>query len=184
MADYFLSDNMGSPGKYRFPEEYLQAGGFYLVWLDDQKEQGVNHANFKISKDGEMLRLSKRPSTGFQIVDSVTFGLQETDVSTGRLVDGGLEWVQFTSPTPGYSNLSTAVQENPFLLEPLFIYPNPVSEGLFYFNRRVSGSIYNSMGQLVMELEDAEYAPVPRLGSGLYIFRSREGETVQFIVSR
>lgn len=184
MADYFLSDNMGSPGKYRFPGEYLQAGDFYLVWLDDQKEQGVNHASFKISKDGEMLRLSNRPSTGFQIVDSVTFGLQVTDVSMGRLVDGGMEWVQFTSPTPRYSNLSTAVEENPFLLEPLYIYPNPVSEGLFYFNKRVSGSIYNTMGQLVMELEDAEYASIPRLGSGLYIFRSREGETVQFIVSR
>ena len=36
LADYFLSDNMGSPGKYRFPEEYIQPGGFYLVWLDDQ----------------------------------------------------------------------------------------------------------------------------------------------------
>jgi hypothetical protein len=184
LADYFLSDNMGSPGKYRFPEEYLQAGEFYLVWLDDQEEQGVNHATFKISKDGEELRLSKRPSTGFQIVDSVTFGLQETDISMGRLVDGGLEWILFTSPTPRYSNLSTAVQEHPLLVEPLSIYPNPVSEGLFYFNRRVSGGIYNTMGQLIMELEDAEHASVHQLGAGLYIFRSREGESLQFIVSR
>lgn len=184
MADYFLSDNMGSPGKYRFPEEYLQAGAFYLVWLDDQKEQGVNHANFKISKDGEELRLSERPSTGFQIVDSITFGLQETDVSMGRLVDGGLEWVLFPSPTPRYSNLSTAVPGNPVLPEPLSIYPNPVSGGVFHFNRRVSGGIYNTMGQLMMELEDAEYARIPQLGPGLYIFRSLEGESLQFIVSR
>ena len=183
LANYFLSDNMGSPGKYRFPEEYLQAGDFYLVWLDDQEEQGVNHATFKISKEGEELRLSERPSTGFQIVDSVTFGLQETDITTGRMVDGGLEWILFPSPTPRYSNLSTGVQENLDLREPLSIYPNPVSEGIFYFNKRVSGAIYNIMGQRMMELEDAEYARIPQLGEGFYIFRSLEGESIQFIVT-
>ena len=184
LADYFLSDNMGSPGKYRFPEEYIPAAGFYLVWLDDQEEQGVNHATFKISKEGELLRLSERPSTGFQLVDSITFGLQETDVSMGRLVDGGAEWILFPSPTPNYSNLSTGMEENQALMKPLSIYPNPVAEGVFYFNKRVSGAIYNIMGQRMMELEDAEYAHVPQLGKGFYIFRSQEGETVQFIVTR
>ena len=184
LADYFLSDNMGSPGKYRFPEEYIQPGGFYLVWLDDDEEQGVNHATFKISKDGEELRLSERPSTGFHIVDSVTFGPQESDISMGRLEDGGAEWVPFPSPTPRYSNLSTGVYESPAIVEPLSIYPNPVSEGLFYFNKRVTGAIYNIMGQKLMELEDAEYAHVPLLGEGIYIFRSQEGESVQFMVTR
>jgi len=184
LADYFLSDNMGSPGKYRFPEQYIQSGAFYLVWLDGQKEQGVNHANFKISKEGEELRLSERPSTGFQLVDSIVFGLQETDISLGRQVDGGSAWIFFPSPTPNYSNLSTGLQETPALMEPLSIYPNPVAEGVFYFNKRVSGSIYNLMGQKMMELEDASVARVPQLGEGYYIFRSQEGETVQFIVTR
>jgi len=184
LADYFLSDNMGSPGKYRFPEAYIQPEGFFLVWLDDQEEQGINHATFKISKEGEELRLSLGPSTGFQIVDSVSFDLQATDISLGRLVDGGPEWVLFPSPTPEFSNLRTGVQERPDPMNPLSIYPNPVSEGLFYFNKEVSGSIYNMMGQQVMVLEDAEYARIPQLGAGLYIFRSREGESVQFIVSR
>jgi len=184
LADYYLSDNMGSPGKYRFPEEYLQSGDFYLVWLDDQEEQGVNHATFKISKEGEKLRLSERPSTGYHIVDSVTFDLQESDVSMGRLVDGGLEWVTFTSPTPRYSNLSTATNEHPVPMEPLTIYPNPVSEGVFHFNKRVSGAIYNLMGQKMMELKEKEQADVSRLSAGFYIFRSEEGESVQFIVNR
>jgi len=183
MADYFLSDNMGSPGKYRFPEQYIQAGAFYLVWLDDQKEQGVNHANFKISKDGEELRLSERPSTGFQLVDSIVYGLQETDISLGRQEDGGSAWISFPSPTPSYSNLSTAVHESPDPGAPLSIYPNPVAEGVFYFNKRVSGVIYNMMGQKMMELKDAEHANIPRLGEGFYIFRSLEGESIQFIVT-
>jgi hypothetical protein len=69
-------------------------------------------------------------------------------------------------------------------MEPLSIYPNPVAEGVFYFNKRVSGSIYNLMGQKMMELEDAEYAQIPYLGEGFYIFRSLEGESIQFIVTK
>lgn len=184
LADYFLSDNMGSPGKYRFPEEFLPAGGFYLVWLDDQEEQGVNHATFKISKEGEMLRLSERPSTGYHMVDSLNFGLQEADISTGRLVDGGPEWIIFPSPTPGYSNLSTAMEEVQDPGEPLKVFPNPLSEGVLYFNKEVSGMIYNLVGQPLVELKDAFHADLPQLGEGMYIFRSQEGETVQFIVIR
>jgi len=67
--------------------------------------------------------------------------------------------------------------------EPLAIYPNPVAEGLFYFNKRVSGTIYNMMGQKLMELDDTEYARIPQLGEGFYIFRSQEGESIQFIVT-
>ncbi len=184
LADYFLSDNMGSPGKYRFPERYLQAGDFYLVWLDDQEEQGENHATFKISKEGEKLRLSERPSTGYHVVDSVTFGLQETDVSMGRLVDGGTEWVTFTSPTPRYSNLSTGTDDFPAPAETLILYPNPVSEGVLHFNKRVSGAIYNIMGRKMMDLVETEQVPVTLLEEGLYIFRSEEGDSARFIVSR
>jgi hypothetical protein len=184
LADYYLSDNMGSPGKYRFPEQYLQSGDFYLVWLDDQEEQGVNHATFKIRKEGELLRLSQRPSTGYQIVDSVSFGLQETDISLGRLVDGGPEWILFPSPTPRYSNLRTAREEIPDPLEPLAVYPNPLTEGLLYFNKEVSGVIFNLLGQPVVELHEAHYAELTHLEGGMYILRSQEGEAVRFMVIR
>jgi CotH kinase protein/Lamin Tail Domain len=184
LASYFLSDNMGSPGKYRFPEIFLKPGGFYLVWLDDDEEQGLNHAPFKISKDGEELRLSEMPSTGFHLVDSVKFGAQESDISMGRLVDGEAEWSLFPSPTPGYSNLSTHVNEILPVLKPLSIYPNPVSGGLVHFNKRVSGAVYNLMGQRMMEVVDVKYVSVPLLAEGFYIFRSSNGESVQFIVSR
>jgi hypothetical protein len=184
LADYYLSDNMGNPGKYRFPGEYLDPGGFYLVWLDGQEEQGANHASFKIKKEGEMLRLSERPSTGYHIVDSISFGLQETDISFGRLTDGGPEWILFPSPTPRYSNLSTFVEELPDLREPLSVYPNPVREGMLYFNRIVSGTIFNLMGQPLKELKHVDHAGIPELGEGFYIFRSKKGESIQFIVTR
>lgn len=184
LADYYLSDNHGSPGKYRFPEQYIQPGDFYLVWLDDQEEQGENHATFKIRKEGELLRLSESPSTGYQIVDSISFGLQETDISLGRLLDGGPEWILFPSPTPNYSNLSTSRQEIPDPDKPLYIYPNPATEGFIHFSRQVSGTVYNLLGQPVLKLEFTDHAGIPHLGEGYYIFRSGEGELAQFIVTK
>jgi len=35
----------------------------------------------------------------------------------------------------------------------------------------------------MMELEDATFARIPQLGEGFYIFRSQEGESIQFIVT-
>jgi hypothetical protein len=184
LADYFLSDNTGTPGKYRFPAHYIEPGGFYLVWLDDQVDQGLNHATFKISKDGEKLRLSGRPSSGFQLIDSVNFGPQETDISLGRQADGGPVWIPFPSPTPNFSNLRTSVHEYPAVAEPLSVYPNPVGAELLHFNKRVTGTIYNIMGQKLMQVENAEEAPVTALKEGFYIFRSQDNESVQFIVTR
>lgn len=184
LADYFLSDRTGNPGRYRFPEIFLEPGGFYLVWLDDDTDQGPRHAPFKISKDGEMLLLSERPSKGFALVDSITFGLQETNISWGRELDGGIPWISFPAPTPQYSNLLTAVEDLPVEQAALSIYPNPVNAGSFYFNKPVSGAIYNLMGQKMMELELTDHAQVPTLDQGVYIFRSEEGETLRFIVIR
>ncbi|TFH20401.1 MAG: hypothetical protein E4H10_16705, partial [Bacteroidia bacterium] len=161
LADYFLSDNMGSPGKYRFPEIFIEPERFFLVWLDGDIDQGPKHAPFKISKDGEMLRLSKRPSQGFALVDSITFGLQETNISWGREVDGGPDWISFPAPTPQYSNLLTAVEDITAPDASLSIRPNPVHAGFFYFNKPVSGAIYNMMGQKMMELVETEFASIP-----------------------
>jgi hypothetical protein len=184
LADYFLSDNMGNPGKYRFPEMYIEPEGFFLVWLDDDTDQGPKHASFKISKDGEMLRLSEGPSQGFALVDSITFGLQEPNISWGRALDGGPDWISFPAPTPQYSNLLTALEDIPAPDASLSIRPNPVNGGFFYFNKVVSGAIYNMMGQKMMELEEMEFAQIPSLDPGIYVFRSEQGETVQFVVTR
>jgi spore coat protein H len=184
LADYFLSDNMGNPGRYRFPGVFLEPGKCYLVWLDGDTEQGPGHAPFKIKKEGEMLRLSERPSRGFALVDSITFGPQESNVSWGREVDGGPDWIAFPAPTPQYSNLLTGTRELPAPSAPLSIYPNPVHDGFFYFNKPVSGSIFNIWGQKVLDVRETDQARIPSLEPGAYIFRSEQGETLRFVVSR
>ncbi len=117
-------------------------------------------------------------------MDSLSFGLQETDISWGRELDGGPAWISFPSPTPQYSNLLTPVEEEHAPEHSLSIRPNPVHAGLFYFNKTVSGAIYNMMGQKMMELEETDFASIPALERGMYIFRSEQGESLQFVVIR
>lgn len=184
LGSLFLSDKMGSPGKYKFPFEYLESKAYYLVWLDGQPEQGEDHAPFRMNSAGEKLRLSNRPAEGFSIIDSVTFGLQETDVARGRSEDGGMNWIAFNQPTPGFSNLSTPLDE--YLTEnaELVIYPNPSIDGVIYFSTRVSGIIYDVKGRAVREIRSSTWADVQNLLPGIYLLKLESGDVRRFIVAR
>ncbi len=183
LGSLFLSDETGSPGKYKFPFEYLESKEFYLVWLDGQSDQGENHAPFKISKDGEKLRLSNRPSEGYSIMDSLSFGPQQTDVSMGRSVDGGPNWMAYNRSTPGYSNLMTGTEE--FLAggQELVLFPNPVYDGLLRFSREVSGNIIDINGKELMQLSSTRSVDVQTLAPGIYLFRPGKGKTIRFVVA-
>ncbi|MBN2601902.1 MAG: lamin tail domain-containing protein [Candidatus Marinimicrobia bacterium] len=80
----------------------VPAGGFILVWCDKETDQGILHVNIKLSKDGETIILTE--SDGTTIVDSLSFGIQNTDISEGRNPDGTDSWMTFSIPTPGTSN--------------------------------------------------------------------------------
>ena len=70
---------------------------------DKEPEQGILHLDdVKLSSDGEDIGLTA--ADGTTIIDSYTFGAQTTDVSEGRMPDGGTTWQFFNVPTPGAMN--------------------------------------------------------------------------------
>ncbi|MBL8756719.1 MAG: CotH kinase family protein [Planctomycetes bacterium] len=84
--------------KYQFPAgSTIPANGVIRVWADEDGTQGPLHANFKLSSTGETVALYD--NTGLALVEYVTFGPQQADVSTGRLNDGGGPWVTLPAPT-------------------------------------------------------------------------------------
>ena len=87
----------------------LAPGGYALIWADDDTEQGPFHAGFKLSRSGEDVGLFD--SDGQTLIDSLSFGPQQEDVSYGRSIDGGGLWQFLESPSPGTAN-STAVNGN------------------------------------------------------------------------
>ncbi|MGB2862129.1 MAG: PEP/pyruvate-binding domain-containing protein [Sedimentisphaerales bacterium] len=83
----------------------LAPGGYALFWADDDTEQGPFHAGFKLSRSGEDVGLFD--SNGQTLIDGLSFGPQQEDISYGRSVDGGDMWQFFENPSPGAANSPT-----------------------------------------------------------------------------
>ena len=104
----YITDDLSNIQKWQFSEEIIiLPDSFVLVWADNEPEQGINHIGFKLSGDGEEIGLFT-PDSLF-IIDSVVFSEQISDISMGRIPDGGIIWNCFENPTPGSSNSSTGM---------------------------------------------------------------------------
>jgi hypothetical protein len=79
----------------------IPPGGYLLLWLDKDPQQGILHMNVKLGADGESISLVRSDGT---IIDSIQFGLQLPDISLGRKTDAGNEWISMETPTPGSTN--------------------------------------------------------------------------------
>jgi hypothetical protein len=99
---YHLSDNSGNP--YRFKIEgaaVIPAGGYLIVWADEQGSQGNLHANFQLSSLGEEIGLYYLDG---RMIDNKVFGAQSENVSFGRQTASPTNWVTYSTPTPGAQN--------------------------------------------------------------------------------
>ena len=105
LTGMYLSDKEDEPTKWQFPENTeIPANGYLIVWLDEDLDDSEGlHADFKLSKGGEAVLLVDTDANGNQVLDSITFGEQETDVAFGRLPNGTGEF-QVVAATPGAEN--------------------------------------------------------------------------------
>lgn len=113
LAGYYLSDDPDSLNKWMFPSTNpalttVLPGGHVRIWCDKDPEQGEDHADFKLSADGEGVYLVE--PDGLTVVDQITFGPQASSISYGRSCDGCTDWIYFDVPTPDAPN---AVEQVP-----------------------------------------------------------------------
>ena len=159
LAGHYLSDDPDNLVRWRFPDEApaLGPGERLLVWCDDEPEQEGLHASFALSGDGEFLALTS--PDGATVLDSTSFGPQETDVSWGRLPDGSGGWVPL-APTPGLPNddaLAERAPARPAGLE-LSAAPNPFNGRCVFTLQDASGGpcrlrVHDLLGRLVWTAE-------------------------------
>jgi len=103
IGGWFLTDSDNNLSKWQFPVgSLIEANSFLLIWADGDPEAGELHANFKLGGGGEQVLLVGPDGT--TISDSLSYGEQEDDISYGRLLDAGAEWMFFEEPTPGATN--------------------------------------------------------------------------------
>ena len=101
----YLTDDPTNPRKWQFPDgRTISANGYLLVWADeDGSDTPGLHANFKFEKSGEQALLIDSDASLNAVLDSVTFGPQETNRSFGRSPGNPAVFVT-RQPTPGKAN--------------------------------------------------------------------------------
>jgi hypothetical protein len=194
----YLTDDFQEPCKYHIPwtdseTTTLGAGGFLLVWIDGQPDQGILHTNFRLNRSGEQIGLVQVLDTDTLFLDSLTFNEQTTDISSGRYPDGSPNWQSFPLPTPGDSNsITTDISRQPDLPKAFFLsqnYPNPFNPTTkinyeLPITNYVNLSVYNLLGQkvviLVDEKQNAGSYQVEWDGSGyasgIYYYKIKAGD--------
>jgi spore coat protein CotH len=157
LADIYLSDNPNNPTKWKLPNFTMLPNSYLLVWADEDGSQGLNHANFKLSKNGETIGLYFSETAGFATIDEVAYPEQTTDVSYGRLPNGTGDFQFLPNISPKTNNEDTAAV-NPSLITELLIFPNPFTESLNIQHPYETPTlmIYNSLGQLIFHQSDIE----------------------------
>jgi hypothetical protein len=104
LGGYTLTDDSANPGQWTFPDVTISPKQYLLVWASgkNRRDRRELHTNFKLNGDGESLYLV-HPSG--QIVDSLTFTVQKTNVSYGRcLRKNAVDCRYFPVPSPNQPN--------------------------------------------------------------------------------
>ncbi len=181
LGNKYLSDNFNNPDKWQLPQIDLPSDEFLLIWADNDPEQGENHTNFKLKKEGEKIGIFDTDTTGFFPLDTITFGLQRTDTSFGRIPDGGTQWIFFDTATHGYSNVPVGIFEP--TLEQFMIFPNPVTGGLLFFNEaREEIKLSDLSGKTILIAKKTDVVNIISLRKGFYILTTNRGETKKIVI--
>jgi hypothetical protein len=107
LSNYFITDNFNNPLKFA-----LQSGitinpkNYLIIFADGDQNQGILHANFKLSLDGEEIGIYQLVGTDTVVIDTLSFGQQANDISYGRFPDGNDYFEFFQPSTPGIANVS------------------------------------------------------------------------------
>ncbi len=108
LAGYFMSDDPNLLTKWEIPSTNaglttVLPNNHLLFWIDNDIDQGEDHANFRLSGDGETIYLVM--PDGVTVIDSVAYPEQASDISYGRSCDGCEDWVFFDNSTPDDENM-------------------------------------------------------------------------------
>ena len=111
LKNWTLTDTLGIPDKWTFPDDAtLEPHGYLVLWADEDGGQGEFHINFKLDGDGEELYLFDQHGN---MVDQIVFGQQVEDMSYSRVPNGTGDFV-VKEGTIGFNNEFTSSVEDAF----------------------------------------------------------------------
>jgi hypothetical protein len=119
----YLSDNPDNKLKWKFPDTIIKANSYLIVWADENGMSPGLHANFKLAKAGEQVRMYTSDSV---LLDEVIFPALD-DNKTYGVCNGS--WQHTKSPTFAKANdCNITAMDNSEYLQTISLKPNPFSD--------------------------------------------------------
>lgn len=186
IGNYYFSDDIENPTKWRVPTDFpdsvtVEANSWLLFFADDDTEQGVRHAKFRLNNGQESLRFYT--PDGFTVVDFVTWQGMDADTSLGRLTDGASEWVYFLETTPDASNNGAQISVVDLSQSDWTVYPNPAVEWI-QFSAARNVRLYTAQGQIVQSGRQVQSMSVANLPAGTYLLVTDQKEHFRIVIAR
>ncbi len=101
-----LSDDVTRPGRFIFPPNVtIGPHGYLMVWCDNETNAPGLHTGFGLDNDGQTVALFTASTNGYQLGDTLTFGLQIPNYSIGRAAPDSSDWA-LTYATPAAENVA------------------------------------------------------------------------------
>ena len=123
---FCLTDNPTNLRKWSFPlGTSVPAGGYLVIWADEDSSQGPLHANFKLSALGETLYLY---DSNLVLQDELIFAAQVADSSLARIPNGSGPFVRRPHTIAANNNWALGVETNQTCQPLLTLYPNPAQD--------------------------------------------------------
>jgi len=202
----YITDDLSSLMEWQIPDTCpatttIPAAGFLVLWADKEEHQGVLHLKLKLSGGGEQIGLVA--ADGVTIIDSLTYDEQTADISYGRYPDGSNNWVFLATPTPGATNMITAIGDqqevqkraDTYILSQNYPNPfNPVTHISYQIpvSNEVIIKVYNLLGKEIKKLVNEHKAAGTysvqwdgidndghAVSSGVYLYRIAAGNFSQ-----
>ena len=160
-AGLFLTDTLDLLHKWELPSYLIPAGGYAIVWADEDGGQGDMHANFQLSNLGEQLILTNTDSL---VLDSISFLSQADDIAFGRSPNGSGSFTMLTPTFNANNDFPNSIDE---LSEKVIIYPNPCTD-ILYLNQKEKLEVRDILGRIVYTSESTNRIQASDWDSGVY----------------
>ena len=178
LSHCFLTDDPSNWNRWQLPDTLLPANGFILFWLDDDTEQGRDHANFKLSASEELL-LYRMEEGKPRIVDRAG-GFSPIGDQTWALIPDGGSGSAFSAGTPGTTNnpmqIITQGENAPYL------YPCPANTE-FFWPDMTQAQLIDSEGRIILPRVNYGLNNCSQLDAGIY-FVITPSNTHRLVITR
>jgi hypothetical protein len=187
LEGYFLSDDFDDLMQWEIPAgTVIEAGGYLIVWADDDEEQEGLHVNFKLSAGGESIFLVDPMG---EILDEISYVDQTADISYGRFPNGTGPF-QIMNPTFNSMNSDITSSSDDIADSIGFnVFPNPSSTSIYCTSSEkiLTLSIYDASGrmQMIVAPDNKEFElEISELATGMYLINaiSENGVRISHII--